>query len=233
MHVVLFDIDGTLITTGRAGMDAIFDVIREDFGVGTLRGNISFSGRTDRGIARELLEMHDLPSTEEHWEKLRAGYLRRLPEYLATRQGRVLPGVHSLLDVLKARRDIVLGLLTGNVRAGAHAKLSHYGLWDHFAFGGFGDHHHDRDHVAGAAVEAAREHLGRDVVRDRVWVIGDTPLDVRCARSIGARAVAVATGGHPREELTAAQADFVLDDLTDAGWLAHLDDSGASPAASG
>ncbi len=222
MRIVLFDIDGTLITTGRAGMDAILDVIREDFGVGELRGSLSFSGRTDRGIARELLEMHDLASSEEHWEKLRTGYLRRLPEYLATRQGQVLPGVHSILQALQAREDVVLGLLTGNVRTGAHAKLSHYGLWDHFAFGGFGDLHADRDCVASAAVQAARDHLGRDISPQRVWVIGDTPLDVKCARSVGAKAIAVATGSHPREELEASGADVVLDDLTDHRWLSLL-----------
>jgi phosphoglycolate phosphatase-like HAD superfamily hydrolase len=98
------------------------------------------------------------------------------------------------------------------VKAGAQAKLSYFGLWEHFAFGGFGDEHHDRDLVAADALRAAAEFIRRDP--DRVWVIGDTPLDVRCARAIGAKAVAVATGYHDAMELAAARPDVLLPDLS-------------------
>jgi phosphoglycolate phosphatase len=112
-----------------------------------------------------------------------------------------------------------VGLLTGNVRAGARVKLGHFGLYDHFAFGGFGDHHLDRDEVAREALaEVERRFNGRHSP-ERIWVVGDTPLDIRCARAIGARAVAVATGWHSEEELTAHGPDLFLTDLEDAGLL--------------
>jgi phosphoglycolate phosphatase-like HAD superfamily hydrolase len=107
-------------------------------------------------------------------------------------------------------------LLTGNVRAGARAKLGHYNLYEHFAFGGFGDAHFDRDDVAREALASAMAHLGPRASPDRVWVIGDTPLDVRCARAIGAKVVAVATGLHTIDELSGHSPDLALSDFSDA-----------------
>jgi phosphoglycolate phosphatase-like HAD superfamily hydrolase len=111
---------------------------------------------------------------------------------------------------------VAVGLLTGNIRAGARVKLGHFGLFDYFAFGGFGDIHHDRDEVAREALAETHRHLGRTVPGERIWVVGDTPLDIRCARAIGARAVAVVTGWHPREELAACSPDLLLNDLSEA-----------------
>src|SRR5207244_1852351 len=109
----------------------------------------------------------------------------RLPDSLNRHNGRVLPGIVALLQTLRSRQDAALGLLTGNVRAGARVKLGHYGLFEHFAFGGFGDLHFDRDDVAREALAETRTHVGAHVPPERIWVIGDTPLDVRCARAIG------------------------------------------------
>jgi len=106
-------------------------------------------------------------------------------------------------------RAPALGLLTGNTRAGARIKLAHYGLDQYFDFGGFGDNHFERDDVAREALSATRERLGDAVDLDRVWVIGDTPNDVRCGRAIQARTIAVATGDHTREELAAANPDHL------------------------
>jgi phosphoglycolate phosphatase-like HAD superfamily hydrolase len=100
-------------------------------------------------------------------------------------------------------------------RSGAKVKLGHYGLFEHFAFGGFGDRHFDRDDVAREALGAIHTHVGTHVKPDRVWVIGDTPLDVKCARAIGARVVAVATGVHTREELHNARPDLTMADFSD------------------
>ncbi len=108
-----------------------------------------------------------------------------------------------------------MGLLTGNVRAGAKAKLGHFGLFDNFAFGGFGDHHFDRDDVAREALAEVRRHVGDHVQSEQVWVIGDTPLDVRCARAIGASVAAVATGIHTLADLADTGADLVLPNLAD------------------
>ena len=119
------------------------------------------------------------------------------------------------MATLKSRADVTLGLLTGNVRAGARVKLGHFGLFEHFAFGGFGDLHFDRDDVAREALVEARTNLGAQLAPEHVWVIGDTPLDVRCARAIGAKVLAVATGVHSLEQLKEAEADLTLADLSD------------------
>ena len=123
----------------------------------------------------------------------------------------MLAGVVRLLDNLAERDHVRLGLLTGNLRTAARIKLEHYGLHGRFAFGGFGDHHENRNDVAREAVEAAE----CDRSDSRFWVIGDTPLDVSCARAIGASVVAVATGLHLREELATHKPDLLLDDLSD------------------
>jgi phosphoglycolate phosphatase-like HAD superfamily hydrolase len=127
----------------------------------------------------------------------------------------VLPGIEAFLNTLAGRDDVAVGLLTGNLRAGARLKLGHYGLFDHFAFGGFGDHHWERDDVAREALAAVQAHLNGRARTERIWVIGDTPLDVQCARAIGANVAAVATGWHSREELAAAKPDLLLTDLSD------------------
>jgi phosphoglycolate phosphatase-like HAD superfamily hydrolase len=144
-----------------------------------------------------------------------AGYLTRLPSSLNTHHGRVLPGILGLLQTLQRRTDVVLGLLTGNVRAGARVKLGHYGLFEHFAFGGFGDHHFDRDDVARDALAAVHAHVQPIVPSERIWVIGDTPLDVKCARAIGAKVAAVATGVHSLDQLTETNPDVSLRDFSD------------------
>jgi phosphoglycolate phosphatase-like HAD superfamily hydrolase len=215
MHVCLFDIDGTLLSSGGAGKAAMEAALREEFGLEAIRVQVPYSGRTDRAIGRDLLRLHGLEESPRSWQRLRDGYLGRLPECLERHQGRVLPGIAALLEHLAARDNVAVGLLTGNVRAGARLKLGHYGLFHHFAFGGFGDEHFERDDVAHEALAEVRRHLNGDVLLDRIWVIGDTPLDVRCARTIGAKVVAVATGLHPLEELEAADPDLLLADLSD------------------
>jgi phosphoglycolate phosphatase len=215
MHICLFDIDGTLLSSGGAGKAALEGALLEEFSLAGLRGNVPYSGRTDRAIIRDLLRLHEIEESAACWECLVAGYLRRLPECLRTHQGKVLPGIEALLRELAARDDIALGLLTGNLRAGARLKLGHYGLFDYFAFGGFGDQHWERDDVAREALEAVQAHFNGRARLDRIWVIGDTPLDVQCARAVGVKVAAVATGWHAKEELAAAGPDLLLDDLSD------------------
>jgi phosphoglycolate phosphatase-like HAD superfamily hydrolase len=215
MHVCLFDIDGTLISSGGAGKAALEAALASEFGIGRLIDKLELSGRTDRAIARDILRMHSLDETTANWQRLIEGYLRHLPHCLATLQGRVLPGIAALLEELSRRDDVLLGLLTGNIRAGAKLKLGHFGLYDHFAFGGFGDAHLDRDDVAREALAEVHRQMNGSAVPERIWVVGDTPLDIACARAIGARAVAVATGWHTTEELTAHRPDLLLNDLSD------------------
>ena len=223
MIACLFDIDGTLLASGGAGKAALESALCEEFGV-CLRDQVPYSGRTDRAIARDLFDLHDIAHTPENWQKLQEGYLRRLPDSLNRHNGRVLPGMLGLLQHLGRSPDVALGLLTGNVRAGAKVKLGHFGLYEHFRFGGFGDEHFDRDEVAREALRAVHTCVGAHCGPDRVWVIGDTPLDVQCARAIGARVVAVATGVHTYEQLAACGPDLVLRDFSDpADFLSRCD----------
>jgi phosphoglycolate phosphatase-like HAD superfamily hydrolase len=221
MIACLFDIDGTLLASGGAGKAAMESALEGEFGI-SLSAHVPYSGRTDRAIARDLLRSHDIPDTPENWHKLRAGYLSRLPHTLQRHQGRILPGIQELLQELLGRSGVALGLLTGNIQAGARTKLGHYQLADHFAFGGFGDEHFDRDDVAREALRAVHHRVGPHVAPERVWVIGDTPLDVRCARAIGAKVVAVATGMHSVEQLKATGPDLTLADLSDPSLFLNL-----------
>lgn len=213
MNVCLFDIDGTLLSSGGAGKAALESAFTEHFG--TVEHHVPYSGRTDRAIMRDLFRLHGVDDGTANTERLTNAYLSRLPASLTQHQGRVLPGIHDLLDWLENAGRFSIGLLTGNIRAGAKVKLGHFGLYDRFSFGGFGDHHFDRDDVAREAHAAIREKIGSHVVGDKIWVIGDTPLDVQCARAIGARVVAVATGQHTVDQLAASDPDIVLQDLSD------------------
>jgi phosphoglycolate phosphatase-like HAD superfamily hydrolase len=215
MHVCLFDIDGTLISSGGAGKSALERTLASEFGIDRPIEKLLLSGRTDRAIIRDLFRMHELEDSPENWQRLRAGYLRHLPACLASSPGRILPGISALLDQLATHDEVAVGLLTGNLREGARLKLGHFGLFDYFAFGGYGDRHFDRDDVAREALAEVQARFNGSVPAERVWVIGDTPLDVRCARAIGARVAAVATGWHSQEELAEARPDLLLMDFTD------------------
>lgn len=215
MKVCLFDIDGTLVSTGMAGKDAMIEAFLKVAELTELEHIFQVSGKTDRGIFAELYELHGKSLNEEAWHKFLDLYLRGLATNLPQRQGLVLEGVTALLAKLSQRDDVLLGLLTGNVEKGAALKLGHYGIHDYFAFGGFGDHHPNRDDVARAALEAAEAFHGQAIPPEDIYVIGDTPNDVKCARAIGAKAVAVATGVFTIEQLEATQPDLLLSNLSD------------------
>lgn len=220
MIVLLFDIDGTLLSSGGAGKAAMESALLAEFHLPALTARVPYSGRTDRAISRDLLREHGLLDSEDNLQRLHAAYLSRLPDCLRTCPGKVLPGVAELMRELAGRAAVAVGLLTGNIQAGARLKLGHYGIAHHFAFGGFGDRHWERDDVAREALATAERHLNRSLNPETVWVIGDTPLDVCCARAIGAKAIAVATGWHPLEELRGCEPDVLLPDLSDvAGFL--------------
>jgi phosphoglycolate phosphatase-like HAD superfamily hydrolase len=221
MFVCLFDIDGTLLRSGGAGKVAMEAALTTAFGVPNSADGIPFSGRTDRSIGRDLFNLHGVDITPENWQRFLAAYLDHLPSCLDRHDGEVLPGIASLLDQLRHREDVTVGLLTGNVRDGARLKLEHFGLYEHFAFGGFGDEHWERDDVAREALAVATEMLGPDLSPERIWVIGDTPLDIQCARAIGANVLAVATGWHSLEDLAREKPDLALEDLSEPEeWLA-------------
>ncbi|TWT93415.1 Phosphoglycolate phosphatase [Botrimarina colliarenosi] len=225
MKVCLFDIDGTLVLTGGAGMYAFAETFAEDFGVAEISREVPFAGCSDRGIAGNLFLAHGIENSEANWDRFRAGYVARITDHVRRCDGLVLPGVFELIDRLEALGDVHLGLLTGNVAAAAEVKLKHYRLWDRFAFGGFGDDHPDRNDIAMTAVARARERHGGQSDVERIVVIGDTPNDIRCARAVGALAVAAPTGHTPAEVLAAAGPDLLVETLEDAdGIVAFLAD---------
>ena len=214
MIAILFDIDGTLLLAG-SGESAMAAAARAAFGSALDHYDVRFHGRTDTAIAREYHAAHETEHTPQSQRIFQDAYLAALPGALAEQTGRELPGVRVLLEALSAREDVTLGLLTGNYARGAAAKLSHFDL-DHYfdlSVGGYGDHSPDRNDVAKAALEALPPAFRSNPAA--VWVIGDTPADVACGQSIGAKTLAVATGHYSREELAECGADALLDDLSD------------------
>jgi phosphoglycolate phosphatase len=214
MRTLLFDIDGTLLMTNGGGSGAIKLAIEQEFGLSEARSDVRFSGRTDRSLLVELLQLNRLPSDRAHQERLADRYKRLFPEVLCRRGGRVLPGAVPLLQALSGQRDLRVYVMTGNLQRTATHKLQHFGLLPFFRgiFGG--DHDHDRIRLARRTAGTLRRRYGAAALRDLV-VIGDTPDDIRCGRAIGAKVVAVCTGHHDRAELEAEKPTSVHDDLSD------------------
>jgi len=202
MTVLFWDIDGTLITTRRAGMFAWNDSVKEltgrDF---DLKVTIRTAGLTDYQIAVKTFELLGLEPDETLVRKLVERYEELLPSSLPLRDGYVLPNVREILEHLRDRDDVRSYLLTGNTRGGASAKLTYFGLMDFFPDGAFAEDASARSAIAGRALELARR--AAPVADDRVFVIGDTPHDIECGEAIGARTIAVATGGYTLDELRA------------------------------
>jgi phosphoglycolate phosphatase len=214
VKLVLFDIDGTLIRTGGAGVKAFERTFAEVFGLPEATKTLQFSGRTDVSLVRECFRQHGVAEDEENFRRFFAHYPTRLEQLLGTLPGAILPGVEQFLSELFAlERRPVVGLLTGNIRRGAELKLRHFGLWEKFETGAFADDHEDRNGIAALAKERGEKILGRGLAGGEMLVIGDTPLDIKCAQSIGAKSLAVATGIHGRELLEGAGSDWAVTEL--------------------
>ena len=216
IRLILFDVDGTLIRTGGAGMQAFALAFKEQFSLRKGSENLNFSGRTDHSLVREFLEMHGIAASPEHFKRFERSYLPWLKKLLPECKGNVCPGVTKFFVKLKSLPEPPLtGLLTGNLRRGAELKLRHYNLWHHFPFGGFADDNEDRDQIAAIAWQRANHQLHRALSSHEILVVGDTPLDIRCARAIGAKVLAVATGSVTESELAAHNPDWLCRDLTE------------------
>lgn len=213
-QILFFDIDGTMLLTGGAGQRAMELALVEEFRISFPFEGILTSGRTDRGIANEIFEKYQLTDTPAERQRFMESYLERLPGCLYELRGGLLPGVKCLLDELASRDDVVLSLLTGNYAEGAWIKLRHFQIDQYFQFGGFGDDHPHRDDVAREALSATVRRLGGSPNDRRTCVIGDTPADIQCARAIGARAVAVATGTYSSAQLQPHAPDHLFEDLS-------------------
>jgi phosphoglycolate phosphatase len=216
VRLVLFDIDGTLIRTGGAGVAAFVQTFADEFGIRDGVERLQFAGRTDTSLVREVLQAHGMRPTADHFQRFFDRYVFLLEEQLRRCRGEVIPGVVSFLDGL-ARLPVppLLGLLTGNIRLGAEIKLRHYGLWERFQVGGFADDAEDRAVIAAIARDRGARVLGRSLEGEEVLVVGDTPLDIDCARAIGARVLAVATGGYSRAQLRLHHPSWLADSLAE------------------
>ena len=222
-RLILFDIDGTLVQGGPA-KDAFVDAMKETYGTPGPLQSVSFAGKTDPQIARELLRGSGMADKEidRGFERLWVRYLANLETLLPDDPVRVLPGVEDLLHALADYDDVGVGLLTGNIQGGARLKLSSGGRWGHFTFGSYGSDHEERDELPAIAVRRARELYGDRVSAELAVVVGDTPRDVACGKAGGTRTVAVATGSFTVDDLAASGPDHLLADLASTREVVEL-----------
>jgi phosphoglycolate phosphatase-like HAD superfamily hydrolase len=217
--LLLFDIDGTLISTGGAGGRAMARAFADVFGFSNGLGSISMAGRTDAWIVAQMAAEHGLEYDAQRFRAFHDSYVRHLADevLLPGPQKGVLPGVRPLLDALLLRSEPYLALLTGNFKRGAQIKLEYFDLWHYFGAGAFGDDSHDRNGLLWSAMSNVEAAGGPHARPSEVVVIGDTPLDIAVAVAGGARSLGVATGNYDRDKLLESGADAVLTDLSDVG----------------
>jgi phosphoglycolate phosphatase-like HAD superfamily hydrolase len=216
-HIILFDIDGTLVLTGGAGGRAMRRAFHEVFDMDNAFDGIPMPGRTDVSIIRDALARAGLAHDDGLTARLCERYFHHLSEALHEPHPRkmIMPGVRELLEALQPRDDVFLALLTGNFARSAQLKLEYFDLWRYFRCGAFADDAEDRNHLLPVALQRAVAQGAPPPAADRVIVVGDTPLDVACAAASGARAVAVATGPADGVTLRACGAEVVFEDLSD------------------
>jgi phosphoglycolate phosphatase-like HAD superfamily hydrolase len=217
MRLFLFDVDGTLVSARGAGRRAMKRALLAVYGATGPADTYDFRGKTDPRIVEDLMRAAGL-SAGEIAARLPAFYGRYLEELSAEigdgRQVALMPGIGELVRRLSKHPETVVGLLTGNIEGGARLKLLPTGLWSHFRLGAYGSDDPDRSRLPRVAVRRAEALVG-PIRPEQVVIIGDTPLDIGCARAFGAVAVAVATGQHGVEELATFGPDFLFPDLSD------------------
>ncbi|MEO8076283.1 MAG: HAD family hydrolase [Acidobacteriota bacterium] len=226
--LVLFDIDGTLVLTGGAGIRAMNRACEAVVGHPDGLKGVAVAGRTDRSILIDALSRAGRSLDDGLLATLREQYVANLREEIEM-PGRpqtteslgargnikaVMPGIRELLDALQVRDDVFVGLLTGNFAAGARIKLEHFDLWKYFRCGAFGDDSADRNALVPFALDRARRCGLPDLAPADILVVGDTPHDVACALAVGALPIGVATGGYTSGQLRESGADIVFEDLS-------------------
>jgi phosphoglycolate phosphatase len=232
-RTLFWDIDGTLLSTARAGVFALEEAAREVCGSDADLQALRTAGLTDSEVAARAIESLGLTAEPQLVSAFLRAYERHLPDRLHWRRGGVLGGVRAILDDLRDDPEITSLLLTGNTPAGARAKLEHYGLCDDFDGGAFCADGDDRETIARRALTVAAEHAGEPVAGKDIVVIGDTPHDVRCGRAIAAATLAVASGSFTVDELRAAGATAAIEQLPDpAGFRELLETVAAAPRGS-
>jgi phosphoglycolate phosphatase-like HAD superfamily hydrolase len=218
VKLVLFDVDGTLLTASGAGRRALDRALRDTYGTAGPIDTYDFRGGTDPQIVRDLLRLAGVD--EAAIRASEAALYRRYETLLEAEVGdgqgvKVYPGVRELVETLVARPDVLVGLLTGNIQAGARIKLHPTGLLPHFRLGAYGSDDGDRTRLPQVAAGRAQALVGRQFAGPDTVIIGDTPRDIGCARAFGARAIAVATGWHSLDDLSVHRPDHALADFAD------------------
>jgi phosphoglycolate phosphatase-like HAD superfamily hydrolase len=216
-RLVLFDIDGTLLSAGGVFRRALSEALVEAFGTTGALEDYDFSGKTDPQIFRELMRGAGFSDAEIDRRMASAldGYRVRLEAFMRPEDVTAKAGVFPLLDRLAADTRACLGLLTGNLEACARVKLAPLGVNQRFPFGAYGSDHEDRHRLPAVAVERAFEATGHRFGGKSIVIVGDSIHDVRCGRRLGVRALAVASGRTTRAALAAESPDALFDDLAD------------------
>lgn len=229
---ILFDIDHTLIYSGGAGIVALNRTMEEITGIADGFQGIQCAGKTDAQILREAMDKHRLTSSREEVSHFLQRYVEHLDLALDEITGHVKPGIPELLHELSRANGFLLGLLTGNIERGARIKLGRFGLNEFFSVGAFGSDSENRNALLPIAVQRLARVHGVNVACEDCLVIGDTPLDVECAKVHGAASLAVATGPYAMEVLSESGAELVLPDLSDTravmAWLRAWAQDGSS-----
>jgi phosphoglycolate phosphatase-like HAD superfamily hydrolase len=213
----LFDIDGTLIDTRGAGMAALIAACRDVFGDDG--PPLDLAGATDLGLVAKFRDHYEIdPADTALADRFFEIYHHHLDRQLDADDypGLLIDGATVLIDALATREGTALGLLTGNTARGAHLKVRRHGIDHHFPFGAYGCDHADRNRLGPIALERAARHHGRTFDASATWIIGDTPRDIACAKAIGARCLAVATGSFSAAQLAEHAPDHVCESLAEA-----------------
>jgi len=218
--LVLYDIDGTLITAGGAGTRALNRAFHRLFGIEQAFRTISMAGKTDPQIMREGLQLHGLDHLDGNVDKMIDNYLFFLKEEIENPMRHIMPGINESL-ALFGDKGMTIGLLTGNLEKGAKIKLTPFGIFDYFNSGAFGSDHEDRDALLPIAIGKYKKQ-GLEFSPQDCFIIGDTPRDVQCAKIHGAHCIAVATGPYSVEDLRNTKADIVFESLEDLDTCYHF-----------
>jgi phosphoglycolate phosphatase-like HAD superfamily hydrolase len=222
-RLVLFDIDGTLLSAGAISARSLGEALLEVFGTNGYMDGYEYSGKTDPQIVRELMRGAGFADAEidRRLPESLANYTVRLAQTLRPEHVRPKPGIAALVDTLAAAPDVTLGLLTGNLEPCARTKLAPLDLNEHFGFGAYGSDAEDRYQLPAVAVERALARTGQRFAGKSIVIVGDSIHDVRCGRSLGVRAVAVATGKTAISVLAAEDPDALVEDFADTQRSLH------------